>query len=121
MARSGGKKTSAAVMQLVDIGSAAMVADLGLQPEKARMAMREIAHRWCKAVGGGQLYLQNDKEFELLERDLAIWRDWTGNNIHELVEKYKISDRQIYFILDHLKKHHAKQQAMLPGLDEVAG
>lgn len=61
----------------------------------ATLALRALARH----VGGRQWYLPTGKTLELGLRDRMIWRDFNGRNVHELIQKYQLTEVHIYEIL----------------------
>ncbi|MBY8217234.1 transcriptional regulator [Vibrio fluvialis] len=70
----------------------------------------KLASAMCHHFGGMQVYLGRGKELQRLLRDLQIWNDFNGKNIHELIEKYDICYSQIYRIISRMRAREASKK-----------
>lgn len=88
------------------------ICDAGIAQEaQAEQIANEIAYRLSQHWGGTMFYVAKYSPWQAHERDLAIWRDFTGNNHHELAIKYHLSVPYIYEITARMRKLFcAKQQ-----------
>ena len=103
----------------VDIGTDRLVTDVGIDPHRARTIMREIAHRLFSQYGGNEIYFPRDLDFPRYGRDEKIWLDFKGDNTWELANRYELTERQIRYICEVMRKQAARlNQLELPGLDE---
>lgn len=81
-----------------------------IPPESAEQIAHHIAHSMISHWGGSMLYIPKNNPATLHKRDLQIWRDFTGNNHHELAQKYNLSMVTIYQILAKVRKSLPKKQ-----------
>jgi Mor family transcriptional regulator len=82
---------------------------------------RAISHEVCRAIGGAGVYLPKDPEFELEQRDLRIWEAFTGANTYQLARQFNLSERQVQFILKHVRKIETeRRQPRLPGMETMS-
>ena len=87
--------------------------------EQAEHLAYTIAEAFRKELGGMPIYLSKGQEFELSQRDLALWNDYTGRNIHELVKKYNVSAQWVYSVVKRARALDLKtRQGDLFGNDE---
>jgi hypothetical protein len=117
------------VQDIVTYGVRHLVERLHVSEADATAAMRAVAHAVCAANAKCMIYVPEDAQFELMERDLAIWqayqvtgptgaRPCSGERVQDLASEYGLSIQQVYFVIRRL--HHeevGKRQGVLPGLD----
>ncbi|KAF1043231.1 MAG: hypothetical protein GAK35_02323 [Herbaspirillum frisingense] len=48
-----------------------------------------------KTVGGVSVYIPMGKHYEASKREMDIYNDFKGDNYHELVRKYKLTEMRI--------------------------
>ncbi|ACB34551.1 Mor transcription activator domain protein [Leptothrix cholodnii SP-6] len=117
--RKGKPKPAEIIGRLVDIGVERLVADAGIDADMARTIIREVAHIFFSEYGGNEIYFPKDLAFPLYRRDVAIWREFTGTNGWELARRHGLSERQIRYICEAMRKQAVRlNQLELPGLDE---
>jgi Mor family transcriptional regulator len=87
------------LVELIDITSSYLKREHRIEKDQAHIMARGISAAIGSYFGGQQLYIPTGKALELAVRDHAIWEDFTGNNIGELVIKYKLTCAQIYNII----------------------
>lgn len=103
----------------VELISRRLVAELKIDATQAEEIARDCAHDICAGHGGAFMYIPKDVEFELTKRDLEIFERFNGQNLHELVEEYKVTHTRIYQIVARVKAEEIrKRQSRLPGLDD---
>lgn len=115
-----GKRRSAAelVTRLVEIGQARLASALGVTPEAARLAMREVAHELCREFGGQPIYVPKDDEFLRDARNDQIWAEFDGTNHLALAAKHHLTHVQIYAIVAEMRAAHRRlSQPDLPGFE----
>lgn len=118
MGRKGGKPIGEFVQRLVEIGALVLTRQLECSDAAAREAMREIAHDICREYGGQQMYVPQDHEPELTQRDLDLWAAFDGHNHAELARVHDLSISQVHNVLRHVRRTQlALRQRQLPGLD----
>lgn len=65
-------------------------------------------------IGGMQVYFPRGQSLEFLIRDMKIWRDFTGNNVPELVEHYHVTYKTVYKAIKRMRRiETAKKQLSL--------
>lgn len=97
------------------IGDASDVATQA--PDETRELAREVVHDICAACGPATVYIPKDDYFGLTDRDLKIFSEYKGYNVHSLAKTYGVSPtriRQIHAKV--LASERAKRQTQLPGL-----
>lgn len=70
----------------------------------ARQVGIDVARRISQAWGGSVIYMPRGILFKLSERDIQIWRDFTGNNHQALARKYGVSEQWVYQIVKKMRK-----------------
>lgn len=116
--RRGKPHMSELVARLVEIGTQRLVDDAAMDTEQARFIMRETAHSWCSECGGEQFHLPKDMLYPLDKRDRQIWEKFTGDNVWQLSVEFKMTPRQVRYILAVLRKQvNRLNQLELPGID----
>ncbi len=117
------------VNDLMEIGGRHLVATLGMQEQDAQATMRLIAHRFCERNAKCMLYIPEDLQFGLVERDTKIWeayqldgpdgaRKFTGARVEQLAAEHELSIQQVYNIVRREGKAElATRQGVLPGID----
>ena len=67
-----------------------------------------------KTVGGVSVYIPLGKHYEASKREVEIYQDFKGDNYHELVRKYKLTEMRIRQIVSKVNSlERAKRQANL--------
>lgn len=79
------------------IGSA--IEASGYSKEESQ-SITEVAIKAMSFMAGGrQFYLPRGKALEIAIRNRKLFQEFTGKNIHALVNKYNISEVQVYKII----------------------
>ncbi|HCR2154485.1 TPA: transcriptional regulator [Enterobacter asburiae] len=74
----------------------------------------ELVLAISKQIGGIQVYLPRGQALEFFVRDMRIWRDFTGNNVPELVERYQVTYKTVYKAIKRMRRIEiAKKQLSL--------
>lgn len=112
MSRKSGHVLSEFVERVVELGTSTLQSHLETQEEEAKVAMREVAHKICQEYGGASIYVPQDREWELQERDRQLGAEHAqGASNAELARRYKISTRQVQIILKHVRTQAAATAA----------
>ena len=67
--------------------------------EQAQQIAYDLAQSMTAHWGGSMLYVPKTNPEKILKRNLAIWNDFTGNNHHQLAQKYDLATPTVYQIL----------------------
>lgn len=70
----------------------------------AEQVSNELAYRLSQHWGGSMFYVTKKNAWQAHKRDMEIWDAFTGNNHHELVQKFGLSLPYIYEILARMRK-----------------
>lgn len=116
------------VNDLMEIGGKHLVATLGMQEQDAQATMRLIAHQFCERNAKCMLYIPEDLQFGLVERDAKIWqayqldgpgtKKFTGARVEQLAAEHSLSIQQVYNIVRREGNAEiATRQGVLPGID----
>ncbi|WP_353613032.1 Mor transcription activator family protein [Mangrovibacter phragmitis] len=74
----------------------------------------ELVAAISSKIGGMQVYFPRGQTLEYLIRDMRIWRDFTGKNIPELVERYHVTYKTVYKAIKRMRRlEHGKHQMPL--------
>ncbi|KFB93040.1 positive regulator, partial [Trabulsiella guamensis ATCC 49490] len=55
-------------------------------------------------IGGMQVYFPRGEVLNTIIRDMKIWRDFTGKNIPELVERYQVTYKTVYKAIRRMRR-----------------
>lgn len=84
--------------------------------EVARQATNSICHRFARQA----IYIPTDVQFDLTKRDLDLYQAWNGQNMDELIDRFKLSAVQIYKIVKQVRAaQRAKNEPQLPGFEDL--
>lgn len=64
----------------------------------------ELVYAMSRQIGGMQVYFPRGEALDYLIRDMKIWRDFTGKNIPELVERYRVTYKTVYKAIRRMRK-----------------
>lgn len=70
----------------------------------------------CEAIGGTQLYIPTEKYLFKVLNEISIFKEFTGNNQHELALKYKVTPKAISDIVARQRKY---QKLARDGIDGI--
>lgn len=73
-------------------------------PVKLGLIAIEVTEDLMSKWRGGNIYFPKDDKREILERDMAIVREFDGTNWLEISRKYNICQSRIYQILANYKR-----------------
>jgi len=75
----------------------------------------------CAAFGGAQFYLPKGKSIEVILRSMLVWKAFKGNNSFELSRRFKVSVREIQYILARMRKleARARQRDLFAGTEHM--
>ena len=74
---------------------------------KSAHAAAEIMRRnW----GGMLVYICKGLEYEISQRDMAVWREYNGHNRHALCKKYDITEQWFYKIKKRQQEKEVKKR-----------
>ncbi|EGP0948984.1 transcriptional regulator [Salmonella enterica subsp. enterica serovar Java] len=83
---------------------------LGYEPKHSIELVAAISNK----IGGMQVYFPRGQVLEQLVRDMRIWRDFTGDNVAELVERYHVTYKTVYKAIKRMRRlEHQKHQPPL--------
>lgn len=87
---------------------------LGYEPKHSIELVAAISSK----IGGMQVYFPRGQVLEYLVRDMRIWRDFTGDNVPELVERYHVTYKTVYKAIKRMRRlEQSKYQPDLFGKD----
>ncbi|WP_438436643.1 Mor transcription activator family protein [Kluyvera georgiana] len=87
---------------------------LGYDPKHSIELVAAISGK----IGGMQVYFPRGQVLEQLVRDMRIWRDFTGDNVQELVERYHVTYKTVYKAIKRMRRlEQRKYQPDLFGKD----
>lgn len=89
-----------------------------LSKKEAVELARNMVHDLCVEYGGTFMYVPKDMHYELSQRDMEIFNEFNGRNLHQLVKKHGVTHTRIYQIVAQVKKAQIElRQGRLPGFD----
>lgn len=127
--RTGRRRPYQLVDDMVTVGSKELSEQLAVPAEQAREVMRQIAHQVCYLNAKCVIYVPEDLDFELSQRDVQIWeqyqqdgpdgaRKFTAHRVEQLAHDYNLTTQQIYNIVRLMRRREvADRQGVLPGLE----
>lgn len=71
----------------------------GLEDKAAKVQAGKITGVIAHYLGGQTIYMPSGDRLKIALRDAQIYQEFTGNNVHELIRKYRLSQTQIYEII----------------------
>ena len=71
-----------------------------------------LAEDW----GGSSIYIPKNLAARFRKRDTTLYREFTGNNIAELAQKYGLTQQRVYAILKAERARRGSGQLRFPGL-----
>jgi Mor family transcriptional regulator len=77
----------------------------GIDPDQTDRLARQGVMALSDYLGGRYFYLAKGENLKQALRDDEIWREFDGQNIAELAQRYSVSERHVYRVL-------AEQRAM---------
>ena len=107
--------------ELLD-GVAARVAGMArsglpaVNDEEAREFGRRVADMLAEDWGGSSIYIPKNLAARFRKRDATLYREFTGNNIAELAQKYGLTQQRVYAILKAERARRGSGQLRFPGL-----
>lgn len=79
---------------------------LGYDPKHSIELVAAISGK----IGGMQVYFPRGQVLEYLVRDMRIWRDFTGNNVEELVERYHVTYKTVYKAIKRMRRQEMNKR-----------
>ncbi|HDO7098923.1 MULTISPECIES: Mor transcription activator family protein [Klebsiella] len=64
----------------------------------------ELVVAISKRIGGMQVYFPRGQALEYLVRDMHIWRDFNGENVPDLVERYQVTYKTVYKAIKRMRR-----------------
>ena len=64
----------------------------------------------CKTFGGMQFYLPRGDNLRHMILKFCNWNDFTGNNVRDLAQKYKVSENHIYRVIKVMRNREVKKR-----------
>ena len=107
----GAARFSDGVLEAISADLSAHLTALGI--DDARGTAAAVVARLATDWGGQQIYIPRRSRFV----EAVILAEFTGNNVPELVKKYRMSRSAIYRIINRARvNNNILQQAVLPGV-----
>lgn len=72
----------------------------GLKPEQAREIAEHLIADIAHYFGGRPIYLPRGQSLTLGIRNARIYGEFTGDNVHDLADRYQLTAARIYKILE---------------------
>ena len=85
-------------------------------PAVAREFGRRVADMLAEDWGGSSVYIPKNLAARFRKRDAKLYREFTGNNIAELAQKYGLTQQRVYAILKAERARRGSGQLRFPGL-----
>lgn len=78
---------------------ARQLADVGIEPERARAIGTTVAEHVRELYGGQLIYFPSGASFETRKRWLTIWQEFNGHNHADLARRHGMNVKQVYRVL----------------------
>jgi len=75
----------------------------GMEGEQADYLGYHVMRAIAEQVGGAQVYIPKADSIERCARDVAIWREFSGDNRRELARRYGVTEIHIYRIVKRMR------------------
>ena len=95
------------LVNLVDLLSSHFVRRDKLATEVAKVKAQDIVVVLAGYFGGRQVYLPRNEKLRLALRDQQVWHSFSGFNIKELEQRWRLTSAQLYNILARQRKLHS--------------
>lgn len=82
------------------------------EESEAKLTASKLVGVMAHYFGGKSFYLPAGDKIKEALRDTQIYRDFTGNNVPELIKKYRLSESTIYAILRQQRSLQRKRHQM---------
>ncbi len=89
---------------------AALLAEEGLAPERARAIAWRHVERLRRDWGGQKLYIPMGQSYEVSQRDVEIFRRFNGRNHVELCREFRITDTYLRTIINRVRDAEMKRR-----------
>lgn len=104
------------VADLEDQTAACLMGELKLERRKAAEVAKKVARHITQNWGGQIIYIPKNLLGQISERDMQIYREFSGKNHAQLSRKYNLTVQQIYRIVKEVGiRERAKNQGDLFG------
>ncbi len=91
---------------------------LGLSKSKSDEVARQAVHEICRVFSKQTMYICEDRQFDLNQRDLSLWQKFNGRNVTELAVEFDLSEVQVYKIIKLMREQVKKRtEPQLPGFE----
>lgn len=97
------------LLDLLDQWAARFVA-MGETEARARELAFAASEVTRESIGGEQLYIPKGRYFALSVRDRELFALWNGQNTHLLCQKYDVTERHIYRIVEAMRKEEQERR-----------
>lgn len=87
-----------------------------MEEEAARDFGRRVADMLAEDWGGSNIYIPKNLASRFRRRDALLYREFTGQNVQELAQKYGLTQQRVYAIIKAERTRRAHAQLSLPGL-----
>ncbi|WP_298438005.1 Mor transcription activator family protein [Geobacter sp.] len=98
--------------QMVDAIAAGYVAEFKDTPEEARTRAELAIGQIQAQAGGGGLYVAKGHLWHIDERHRRIYQRFTGGNHAQLAKEFDLTERQIYVIVERLRREEFERRQM---------
>jgi Mor family transcriptional regulator len=100
---------------LVDVAGkvTALAKEHGMDDDRAARLGTEAASRLAEDWGGQQVYIPMDLLARNKDRNAAIYREFTGDNVADLASKHGLSIQAIYRIIKAERAARSQKQHLL--------
>lgn len=85
------------LVEVIDVMQAELQRQKVAEPE-AKLTASKLVGVMAHYFGGKSFYLPAGDKIKEALRDVQIYQDFTGNNVPELIKKYRLSESTIYAI-----------------------
>ena len=80
---------------------------------------RRVADMLAEEWGGSSVYIPKNLASRFRRRDARLYREFTGQNVQELAQKYGLTQQRVYAIIKAERARRACAQLTFPGPFEL--
>ena len=109
MERIEGKNNYPELLEDLLAKGAVLLVEIGLENAVALRASFVFVELIRREWSGQNLYIPKGQAYDLSQRDLEMWNRFNGNNRHQLMQEYGITEQRFYQIMKAVRARESKR------------